>query len=226
MRTIHYGIRLAIVLIAVALFYLGVSALLHQSIQLPVLLTLLFITFGTERLWALLGWLSPIIGKMGTREQESRIEYELARSQRYNSHLVVVAIREKTHTPLHIIAQNLRTTDIVLRGTANYLLVLMPGITLEQASLPLQRLMSLLPIKDMVVADEQMLQALVKAHKANLNGKLGHVNAAEFRKITLQAFDAKCAHIKSGENEDAEPTIYHLLEMPQTPDLPDRKIRS
>ena len=37
MKTIHYGIRLALVLIVVSLFYLSVVALFHKGIQLNIL---------------------------------------------------------------------------------------------------------------------------------------------------------------------------------------------
>jgi len=207
MRTIHYSIRLALVLVVVALFYLSVTFLFHQVIALPVLLTLLFITFCTERLWALLAWLSPIFGTVDTKEQEHLVEYELARSQRYRSHLVIAAIRETKRISLHIVAQNFRTTDIVLRSSAGYLLVLMPGITLEQALPALKRVAMVLPIKDVVVADESMLQITAKVQSEARN-----ILPVEMRKICVQAFDAKLASIKSGENESDEPGIYTLLE--------------
>ena len=38
MRTIHYSIRFAIVLVVVSLFYLGVTFLFHQAVQLPALI--------------------------------------------------------------------------------------------------------------------------------------------------------------------------------------------
>jgi hypothetical protein len=219
MRTIHYGIRLTLVLIVVSLFYLSVIALFHQAVQLPVLLTLLFITLCTERLWALLGWLGPIIGNVDTKEQERLLEYELARSQRYRSPLVIAAIREKKSISLHVVAQNLRTTDTVLRSSAGYLLVLMPGITLEQASLPLKRVSMTLPIKDIVVADEKMLQAIVKAQRANLNSETRNVTPTEIRKICIQAFAAKYASLKSSENETNDPGIYNLLEPAATENI-------
>lgn len=223
MRTIHYGIRLILVLIVVALFYLSVTTLLHQAVQLPALLTLLLITLCTERLWALLAWLSPIIGTVDTKEQERLVEYELARSQRYNSHLVVAVVHEKERTSLHLVAQNLRTTDIVLRSSAGYLLVLMPGITLEQATQPLKRMATILPIKDVIVADEKMLQAAVKVQRAD-PGETRNIPPAEFRKICIRAFDAKYASIKANENETDDPRIYNLLDLPQSSTLPDRKI--
>ena len=223
MRTIHYVIRLALVLSAVALFYSGVTTLFHQAVKLPVLLTLLFITFCTERLWVLLAWLSPIFGTVDTQEQQRLIEYELARSQRYNSLLVIAVIREKKRIPVRIVAQNLRTTDLVLRSSAGYLLILLPGITLEQASPPLKRLTMILPVKDVVVADEKMLQTTVKA-RAALNGETRNISSTEFRKICIQALTTKSASIKSSENETDDPVIYTLLDLPQSEKLPDRKI--
>jgi hypothetical protein len=191
MRTIHYSIRLTLVLIFVSLFYVSITKLFRQAIQLPALLTLFFITLCTERLWTLLGRLSPA----DTKEQERLIEYELARSHRYNSPLVVAAIYEKKHTSLQIVAENIRTTDIVSRSSAGYLLVFMPGITLAQATPALKRLTTFLPIGDIVVADETMLQALVKARGEDLNGKTRNITPAEIKNLFLQALDAKCASI-------------------------------
>jgi hypothetical protein len=213
MRTIHYSIRLTLVLIFVSLFYVSITKLFRQAIQLPAVLTLFFITLCTERVWMLLERLSPIMGTVDTKEQKHLIEYELARSHRYNSPLVVAAIYEKKRTSLHIVAQNIRTTDIVSRSSAGYLLILMPGITLEQASPALKRLTTLLPLGDIVVADETMLQAIVKARGADLNGKTRNISPAEIRKIFLHAFDAKYASIiKTSENGTNDPVIYNLLE--------------
>ena len=209
MRTIHYSIRLTFVLIFVSLFYVSITKLFRQAIQLPAMLTLFFITLCTERLWTLLGRLTPA----DTKEQERLIEYELARSHRYNSPLVVAAIYEKKRTSLHIVAQNIRTTDIVSRSSAGYLLVFMSGITLAQATPALKRLTTLLPIGDIVVADETMLQSLVRARGEDLNGKTRPISPAEIRKLFLQALDAKCASIiKTSENETNDPVIYSLLE--------------
>ena len=209
MRTIHYSIRLTFVLIFVSLFYVSITKLFRQAIQLPAMLTLFFITLCTERLWTLLGRLTPA----DTKEQERLIEYELARSHRYNSPLVVAAIYEKKRTSLHIVAQNIRTTDIVSRSSAGYLLVFMSGITLAQATPALKRLTTLLPIGDIVVADETMLQALVKARGEDLNGKTRNITPAEIRNLFLQTLDAKCASIiKTSENASNDPVIYSLLE--------------
>jgi hypothetical protein len=212
MRTIHYSIRLTLVLIFVSLFYVSITKLFRQAIQLPTVLTLFFITLCTDRIWTLLAWLSPIMGGVDTKEREHLIEYELARSYRYNSPLVVAAIYEKKRTSLHIVAQNIRTTDMVSRSSAGYLLVLMPGINLEQASPALKRLTMLLPIGDIVVADVTMLQAIVKGQGAN-HSETRNVTPTEIRKIFFQALDVKCANIiKTSDNETNDPVIYSLLE--------------
>jgi hypothetical protein len=227
MRKIQYYIRLGFVLIVVALFYLTINILFHQDLQIPVLLTLLFITLFTERLWALLTWLSPILGTMDTKEQERLVEYELARSQRYGSHLAIASVHEKRRIPLHIVAQNLRTTDIVIRSSAGYLLVLLPNITLEQAAVPLKRLTTILPISDIVVADEKMLQSIVKVQRANLHGEARNIKTPELRKICIKALAKKSESIEADRNENDSPAIYNLLDLPQSPQsekLPDRKI--
>lgn len=226
MRTIHYSIRLILVLAIVSLIYLSATSLFHQAVQIPVVLTLLFITLCTERLWRLLAWLSPVMGAVDTKEQERVIEYELTRSQRYNSPLVVAAIREEKRTSLNMVAQNLRTTDIVLRSSAGHLLILLPGITLEQATQPLKRLAMILPIKGVVVADEKMLQIMVKTQRANSKDEVGNISPAEFRKICIQALEARWASIKSSTNETDEAAIYTLLDLPEVQTVSDRKIRS
>lgn len=226
MRTIHYSIRLILVLVIVSLIYLGAISLFHQAVQMPVLLTLLFITLCTERLWKLLAWLSPIMGSVDTKEQERVIEYELTRSQRYKSPLVVAAIHEKKRTSLNLVAQNLRTTDIVLRSSAGYLLILLPGTTLEQATQPLKRLGMTLPIKDVVVADEKMLLTMVKTQRGNSKEDVEKIPPAEFRKACIQALEARCASIKSSVSESDEPAIYPLLDLSEAQVMPDRKILS
>ena len=81
-----------------------------------------------------------------------------------------------------MVAQNLRTTDIILRSSAGYLLILLPGVTLEKATQPLERLAMMLPIKDVVVADEKMLQIMVKTQRGNGKDEIGNISPAEFQK--------------------------------------------
>ncbi len=226
MRTIHYSIRLILVLVIVSLIYLSATSLFHQAVQIPVLLTLLFITLCTERLWKLLAWLSPVMGAVDTKEQERIVEYELTRSQRYNSPLVVAALNEKKRISLNMVAQNLRTTDIILRSSAGYLLILLPGVTLEKATQPLERLAMMLPIKDVVVADEKMLQIMVKTQRGNGKDEIGNISPAEFRKTCIQALEARCASIASSANETDEAVIYPLLDLSEAQIVPDRKILS
>src|ERR1700687_1423696 len=113
MRTIHYSLRSTIVLIATALFYLSISVLFHRAIQFPVLIFLLVITLASERLWALLAWMGPVVGKVNKKEQDRAhkhvLEHELARSLRYGSPLVLAARRDKKRTSVHLIEQQLRS---------------------------------------------------------------------------------------------------------------------
>ncbi len=226
MRTIHYSIRLILVLAIVSLIYLGATSLFHQAVQVPVLLTLLFITLCTERLWKLLAWLSPVMGSVDTKEQERVVEYELTRSQRYKSPLVVAAIQEKKRISLNLVAQNLRTTDIVLRSSAGNLLLLLPGTTLEQATQPLKRLAMILPIKDIVVADEKMLQNMVQMQRGVSKEDVEKIPPPEFRKACIQALEARCTSIKSSVIESDEPAIYPLVDLSEAQIVPDRKILS
>ncbi len=172
MRTIHYGICFALVLILVLLLYGCIIFFFHLAVQLPILIMFPFTTLAVERFWTMLRWMSPVIGTVDTKEQERMrtriIEYELSRALRYGSHLTMAAIREKTRTSSHVVAKNLRNTDIVLRIPSGYLLVLMPDTDLEQAHTVIKRLNKLLSIKDVVLADEIMLQAAITMQKSNL----------------------------------------------------------
>jgi hypothetical protein len=221
MRTIHYGICFVLVLIPVLLLYGCVVFFFHLTVQLPVLIMLPFTALGVERFWSMLKWMSPIIGSVDTKEQERTrtriIEYELSRALRYGSHLTMAAIREKTRTSSHVIAKNLRNTDIVLRIPSGYLLVLMPDTNLEQAHAVVKRLNKLLTIKDVVLADEVMLQAAITTQKNSLKREKKGITAEEFRGVCIRAFDTMLAGIKSAENEtDTDtPTIYTLFE-PET----------
>src|SRR5438477_12560930 len=112
MRSIHYGIRFAIVLVLTLFLYLGVSFLFHQAVQFPALITLLFIAVGAERLWVLLEWIGPVVGTMNKkkREQEQKqiVEYLLECSLRYGSPLVIAAIRGKKRVSRHVVSRFLR----------------------------------------------------------------------------------------------------------------------
>lgn len=221
MRTIHYGICFVLVLIPVLLLYGCVVFFFHLTVQLPVLIMLPFTALGVERFWSMLKWMSPVIGAVDTKEQERTrtriIEYELSRSLRYGSHLTMAAIREKTRTSSHVIAKNLRNTDIVLRIPSGYLLVLMPDTNLEQAHVVVKRLNKFLSIKDVVLADEIMLQAAITTQKNSLKREKKGITAEEFRGICIRAFDTMLAGIKSAENETDTDilTIYTLFE-PET----------
>jgi hypothetical protein len=165
-RTIHYGIRYALVLVLTAAFDLGATLLFRQTIQLPSLLTLLFIAIATERLWALLDWIGPVVGTVNTkkREQEQRqiVEYLLECSLRYDSPLVIAALRCKRRVSMHVVSRYLRKSDIVVRTTPGYLLVMLPFTTLEQALIPLRRIARGLPVQGVVVADMHMLRTQVE----------------------------------------------------------------
>ena len=216
MRTIHYSIRFAIVLVLTLLFYLGVTFLFHQAVQLPILITLLLIAVGTERLWVLLEWIGPVVGTMNKkkREQEQKqiIEYMMECSLRYGSPLVIVAMRAKKRVSLHVVAHSFRKSDIVLRSTAGYLLVLMPFTTLEQASIALKRLTSRLPIKEVVVTDVSMLQNLMGAHGTHGNAEVSVDVSRELRRMCFKAFDIKFADIKARKEKTDGLVIYSLFE--------------
>lgn len=215
MRTIHYSIRFAIVLVTVSLFYLGVTFLFHQAVQLPALITLPFTVVCAERLWALLEWVGPVVGTMNRKKQEQDqkqiVEFLLECSLRYHSPLVIAAIESKKRVSLHVVARFLRKSDIVLRSTAGYLLILMPFTPLEQAPFAFKRLATQLPIKYMVISDVNMLQALVEAQKTSDNVETRDIAPTYFRKICLQALDAKVAHLQSSKEKSDVPAIYNLV---------------
>lgn len=212
MRTIHYSIRSTLVLFAVSLFYVSISVLFQQAIRLPFLILLLVITLGSERLWALLAWMSPVVGKVDRKEQERTqkrmLEHELSRSLRYGSPLVLAAIREKKRTSLHLIKQRLRSTDVVLRSSAGYLLTLMPNTSIDQARHAFQRLASQLPLQDVVVMDEHMLQGMLKANTRGMTPQ-------ELAQMYTHALDAKLANIAPTCEDNDAPIIHNLIDHEQ-----------
>jgi hypothetical protein len=220
-RTIHYGIRLTIVLLLTLAFYLGVGALFHQAVQLSALIALLFAAVGAERLWVFLEWIGPVVGTTNKKKQEQEqkqiVEYLLECSLRYGSPLVIAAIRSKKRLSLHVVWRFFRKSDIVLRRAGGYLLILMPFTALEQASIALKRLAARLPVRDVVVTDVSMLRALVDAQRASNNSEATVITARALRSICFQAFDVKLAHIETSGEQTAGPAIYKLYEA-QAPD--------
>src|SRR5207248_608048 len=176
MRSIHYSIRFAIVLVLTLFFYLGVSFLFHQAVQLPTLITLLFTAVCAERLWVLLEWIGPVVGTMNKKKQEQDqkqiLEFLLECSLRYGSPLTIAAVQSKKRVSLHVVSRFLRKTDIVLRSTAGYLLIFLPFTTLEQVPSAFKRLAAHLPIKGLVIADVNMLQALVEVQQTNNDAEM------------------------------------------------------
>jgi hypothetical protein len=213
MRTIHYNIRLALVLVLVSLFYWGFASLFHQA-QLSILVTLLFTAYGTERLFALLQWVGPVIGTVDMREQEQiqkhLIEHELSRSSRSGAPLAIGAIREEKRTSSHVVKQNLRSTDIVLRSQSGYLLVLMPDTTLEQGRSAFKRLTDIVSIRDIVLMDQSMLQMALAKWQGN--SKLGYITPQNLRRMCIEAINEKFASITPPENEANGPVIYNLFD--------------
>ncbi len=215
MRSIHYSIRFAIVLVLTLFFYLGVSFLFHQSVQLPALITLLFIAICAERLWVLLEWIGPVVGTMNKKKQEQEqkqiVEYLMECSMRYGSPLVIAAMRCKKRVSLHVVWRFLRKSDIVVRSTAGYLLALMPFTTLN-TTIALKRITSRLPIKEIVVTDVNMLQALMDAQRTHNNGEVAVNGSRELRRMCFRAFDLKFAAIKSNREKTDNPVIYNLFD--------------
>jgi hypothetical protein len=215
LRTIHYSIRFAIVLVTVSLFYLGVTFLFREAIQLSALITLPFTTVCAERLWVLLEWIGPVVGTMNKKKQEQEqkqiLEFLLECSLRYGSPLTIAAMESKKRVSLHVVSRFLRKSDIVLRSTAGYLLILMPFTALEQAPFAFKRLAAHLAIKDVVMADVNMLQALVAVQQTNNNAETREITPRELRIICFQALDAKVADIKASKKKSDVPVIYNLV---------------
>ena len=237
MRTIHYSIRYALVLVLTAAFYLGTTLLFRQGIQLAALLTLLFIAIATERLWALLEWIGPVVGTVNTkkREQEQRqaVEFLLECSLRYDSPLVIAALRCSRRVSKHVVSRYLRKSDIVARRTPGYLLVVLPFTTLEQALIPLRRIATGLPIRGVIVADMHMLRAQVETQdqESLYNDETSAATSRELRQLCFQAFDAQFASMKvsllsSGKSvrggKDSTPVISYLFEPGFPQSLVDR----
>ncbi len=218
MRTIHYGIRYAVVLIISSLLYVSLAFLFRQTVQLPVIITLLLLVICAERMWILLDWVGPVVGTANKKKQEQDrkliVEYLLENSVRYNSPLVIGAISSKKRISLHVVEHLLRRSDIVLRSSAGYLMFLMPFTSLEQAPVAMNRLARRLPIKGVVVADVSMLRSLAEMQRTEANGEATGTTARDLRKICMQALDEKIASITSSGAMPDAPAMYSLF----TPD--------
>ena len=215
MRAIHYSIRYAIVLIISSLLYLSLAFLFHQVVQIPAIITLLFIVICAERMWIVLDWVGPVVGTANKKKQEQDrkqiVEYLLENSLRYSSPLVIAAICSKKRMSLHVVEHFLRKSDIVLRISAGYLLVLMPFTALEQAPTALKRLARRLPIRGVVVTDVSMLEALAETQRIHDNGEATVTTAQDLRRICIQALDEKVAVITSSSAMADVPAIYSLF---------------
>ncbi|HLL78179.1 MAG TPA: hypothetical protein VKT25_01685, partial [Ktedonobacteraceae bacterium] len=222
----HYGIRFALVLVLTLAVYLGTTLLFRQAVQLPALLTLLFIAMVTERLWVLLEWVGPVVGTMNKRkrerEQRQVVEYLLECSLRYHSPLVIAALRCSRRVSRHVVSRYLRKSDIVVRTTPGYLLVIMPFTTLGQALVPLKRITAGLPIKGVVVADMHMLraQAETQDRDALYDNEDSVATSRELRQMCFQAFDERFATLKIRSTKGSVPAISYLFE----PDSPQTMI--
>lgn len=228
MRTIHYSIRLALVLVLTLAFYLGTTLLFRQTIQLPALLTLLFIAIVTERLWVLLEWVGPVVGTTNKRkrEQDQRqvVEYLLECSLRYDSPLVIAALRCSRRVSRHVVSRYLRKSDIVVRTMPGYLLAIMPFTTFGQALVPLKRITAGLPIQGVVVADMHMLRAQAEKQDqdALYDYKDSVATSRELRQMCFQAFDARFAALKLRSTKGSVPAISYLFEPDSPQTLVDR----
>jgi hypothetical protein len=216
-RAIHYSIRYSVVLIMISLLYLSLAFLFHQTVQLPVIITLLFTAFCAERMWILLDWIGPVVGTMDRKKQEQdrkqTIEYLLENSLRYGAPLVIAAICGKKRISLHVVARLFRKSDIVLRSSAGNLLVLLPFTSLELSHVALQRLVTQrLPIRGVVATDVSMLEAFVEAQRTHDNGEASVTSVRDLRRICLRALDEKVAAIKSSSATANVPSIYRLFE--------------
>lgn len=215
MRAIHYSIRYIVVLITISLLYLGLAFLFHQTVQIPVILTLLCLVVCAERMWVLLDWVGPVVGTANKKRQEQDrkliVEYLLENSLRYNSPLVIGAIASKKRISLHVVEHLLRRSDIVLRSSTGYLLFLMPFTSIEQVPAALKRLARRLPIKGVVVTDASMLQSLVEAQRIRDNGEAIDITTRDLRLVCFQALNEKIAAISSSHELSDVPAIYHLF---------------
>lgn len=215
MRAIHYSIRYAVVFIISSLLYIGLSFLFRQTVQIPVIITLLALVICAERMWILLDWVGPVVGTANKKKQEQDrkliVEYLLENSLRYNSPLVIGAISSKKRISLHVVEHLLRRSDIVLRSSAGYLLFLMPFTSLEQVPAALKRLARRLPIKGVVVTDASMLQSLVEAQRTQDNGEAVDITTRDLRRICFQALDEKMAAIASSSEMSDVPAMYNLF---------------
>jgi hypothetical protein len=150
--------------------------------------------------------------KKQEQEQKQIVDYLLECSMRYGSPLVIAAMRSKKRVSLHVVWRFLRKSDIVVRSTAGYLLALMPFTTLEQSTIALKRITSQLPIKEMIVTDVNMLEALMDAQRTHDNAEVTVNTPRDLRRMCFRALDVKFAGIKSSREKIDNPVIYNLFE--------------
>ena len=132
--------------------------------------------------------------------------------------LTIAAMQSRKRVSLHVVSHFLRKSDIGLRSSAGYLLILMPFTPLEQARFALKRIAAQLSIKDVVITNVNMLQAFVETQQTSNNAETGDIT--HLRKICFQALDAKVADIKASKEKSDVPVIYNLFE----PDVPEKLV--
>jgi hypothetical protein len=180
--------------------YRGVAWLMHQPMQPIIVLGLTLLALGAEALWSLLRWLGPLRGRFGTPNQESSLvrslDRELSRALRHRAPLVMVAVMGKRGLTPRALSARLRTSDIVIRGRARHLIILMTETQMEQAQSVLERMALNLPIRAIAMLDEATVRGGLATigfdarYRTRQNEAYGSV-AAVLRGLQLGLFRAR-----------------------------------
>src|SRR5579875_921941 len=143
--------------------YIAVVAAMDSHFQPPIAIGLALLAVGSEALWAVVRWLSPLRGMFGEPDQElalvRTLEREISRSLRHQAPLVIVAVLGRWNLKLRDVSERLRTSDIVLRGRGKHFIILMTETRLEQAQLVMERMALNLPLRAIDMTDDAAIKA-------------------------------------------------------------------
>jgi hypothetical protein len=143
--------------------YVAIIVALGQRAQPSIMFGLALLALGTEALWAVVRWLSPLRGMFGEPDQElalvRTLEREISRSLRHQAPLVIVAVLGRWNLSPRAVSERLRTSDIVLRGRGKHFIILMTETQREQAQLVMERMALNLPLRAIALTDDAAIKA-------------------------------------------------------------------
>jgi hypothetical protein len=140
--------------------YIAVMATMSSHFQPPIAIGLALLAVGSEALWAVARWLSPLRGMFGEPDQELALVRTLEREiSRHQAPLVIVAVLGRWNLKLRDVSERLRTSDIVLRGRGKHFIILMTETRLDQARLVMERMALNLPLRAIAMTDDAAIKA-------------------------------------------------------------------